>query len=420
MGEGESSFARFIFKKCVTQGLFPYVLVDEIRTVPFLRVHYSLFQSLDEEGGEKMLDTRYMSLALDVAKGAIGQTSPNPLVGAVVVKDGEIVGLGAHLKAGEAHAEVHALRMAGEKARNATIYVTLEPCSHHGRTPPCTDAILQAGIARVVIATTDPNPLVAGRGVARLREAGLEVKVGVLEEEARRLNEVFFHYITSGTPFVTVKTASTLDGKVATETGHSRWVSGAEAREEVHLMRHHHDAILVGVNTVIADDPALTARLDETAKQPVRVILDTTLRTPLTARVVTDGKAPTWIFTTRRAPRDRQEALRQKGVTVICDEERDHVDVPFVLRSLGNRGISSLLVEGGAAVNGAFLQARAIQKVITYISLKLVGGAGAPTSFGGSGIPSMEHAIRLKHVEVERISEHDLRVSGYPDWEGSM
>ncbi|NGQ97411.1 bifunctional diaminohydroxyphosphoribosylaminopyrimidine deaminase/5-amino-6-(5-phosphoribosylamino)uracil reductase RibD [Brevibacillus sp. SYP-B805] len=367
-----------------------------------------------------MLDAHYMSLAIQLAKGAIGQTSPNPLVGAVVVKDGEIVGMGAHLKAGEAHAEVHALRMAGEKARQATLYVTLEPCSHHGRTPPCCDAILQAGISRVVIATVDPNPLVAGRGIARLREAGLEVSVGLLEQEARRLNEAFFHFISTGTPFVTVKTASTLDGKVATETGHSRWVSGEKAREEVHLMRHRHDAILVGVNTVIADDPALTARLDGTARQPVRVILDTTLRIPLSAQVVTDGKAPTWIFTTRRAAREKREALQQHGVRIISDEERDHVDIHWVLRCLGEQGITTLLVEGGSAVNGAFLNARAIQKVISYLSLKLVGGASAPTPFGAAGIPTMDEAIPLKEVEVERISEHDLRISGYPDWKGGI
>ncbi len=364
-----------------------------------------------------MRDVDYMSLALQMARGTAGQTSPNPVVGAVVVRDGAIVGLGAHLKAGEPHAEVHALRMAGEKARGATLYVTLEPCSHHGRTPPCAEAIVQAGVSRVVVATLDPNPQVSGRGVGRLREAGVDVTVGVLETEARKLNEIFFHYITTKRPFVTVKTASTLDGKVATETGHSRWVSGAAAREEVHILRHQYDAILVGVNTVITDDPALTVRMEGEGRHPVRVILDTTLRIPLTARVVNDGVAPTWVYTTERAPLAKQQALAEKGVTVIRLDESDKVDVLSVLQSLGQRGITSLLVEGGAAINGAFLAARAINKVISYVSLKLVGGAGAPTPFGGSGILSMEDAIPLRDIEVERISEQDLRIVGYPQFE---
>ncbi|MBO8164585.1 MAG: bifunctional diaminohydroxyphosphoribosylaminopyrimidine deaminase/5-amino-6-(5-phosphoribosylamino)uracil reductase RibD [Brevibacillus sp.] len=361
-----------------------------------------------------MRDVDYMSVALQMAQGTAGQTSPNPMVGAVVVRDGAIVGMGAHLRAGEAHAEVHALAMAQEKAKGADLYVTLEPCSHTGRTPPCTEAIIRAGIARVVVAALDPNPKVAGQGIKRLREAGIEVVVGVLESEAKKLNEVFFHYITTGRPFVTVKTAATLDGKVATETGHSRWVSGAEARQEVHLLRHRYDAILVGVGTVIADDPALTVRLpDGHARHPIRVILDTTLRIPPAAKVLTDGVAPTWIYTTDRAPRDKQEMLAQRGVEVIRLGS-SRVDVTQVLESLGKRGVTSLLVEGGATINGAFLAARAINKVISYISLKLVGGAGAPTPFGGSGIPIMDEAVPLERIEVERVSEQDLRIVGYP------
>jgi diaminohydroxyphosphoribosylaminopyrimidine deaminase/5-amino-6-(5-phosphoribosylamino)uracil reductase len=366
-----------------------------------------------------MQDVDYMSLALQLARSARGQTSPNPLVGAVVVKDGAIVGMGAHLKAGEPHAEVHALRMAGERAKGGTLYVTLEPCSHHGRTPPCADAVVEAGIARVVVAVLDPNPLVAGGGVARLRAAGVEVTVGVLEEEARRLNEVFFHFITSGKPFVTVKTAGTLDGKIATQTGHSRWITGAEAREQVHQLRRQNDAILVGVNTVIADDPALTARQNgiETGRQPVRVILDSHLRIPLDARVVTDGKAPTWIYTTAHAPREKQAALENLGVRVIPFDS-EQVAVERVLASLGQQGITSLLVEGGAAVNGSFLRARAIQKIIHYVSIKLVGGADAPTPFGGTGIALMDDAVTLRDFEVERVGERDIRIAGYPVWDG--
>lgn len=365
-----------------------------------------------------MNDSDYMLIALQMARGTAGQTSPNPMVGAVVVNNGEIAGMGAHLKAGEPHAEVHALRMAGEKARGATIYVTLEPCSHHGRTPPCVEAILDAGISRVVIATLDPNPLVAGRGVARLREAGVKVTAGVREAEARKLNEIFFHYITTGRPFVTVKTASTLDGKIASETGHSRWITGSESREQVHQLRRQYDAILVGANTVIADDPALTARYKgvEAGKQPVRIILDSRLRIPLHSRVVTDGKAPTWIYTTSDASAEKREALERQGVKVIALEQGEQVPIGPLLASLGEQGITSLLVEGGAAVNGSFLRAQAIDKIISYISLKLIGGAAAPTAFGGNGIASMNDAVHLRDVELELVNEADVRISGYPVW----
>jgi len=332
-----------------------------------------------------------MSVALQLAQGTVGQTSPNPVVGAVVVKEGAIVGLGAHLRAGEAHAEVHALTMAGEKAQGAVLYVTLEPCCHTGRTPPCVEAIINAGVSRVVVATCDPNPKVAG------------------------LNEVFFHYISTGRPFVTVKTASTLDGKTATRTGSSRWVSGEEARREVHLLRHQYDAILVGVGTVIADDPELTARLPNgQARQPIRIILDSTLRLPPTAKVVTDGRAPTWIYTTNRASLAKRQQLERMGIEVIHAGENGKVDVLRVLESLGQRGVSSLLVEGGAAINGSFLAARAINKIISYLSLKLVGGADAPTAFGGMGVSAMEEAVPLDEIEIERISEQDLRIVGYP------
>jgi diaminohydroxyphosphoribosylaminopyrimidine deaminase / 5-amino-6-(5-phosphoribosylamino)uracil reductase len=362
-------------------------------------------------------DARYMSLALELARSAAGQTSPNPLVGAVVVKDGEVVGMGAHLKAGQPHAEVHALRMAGERAKGATLYVTLEPCSHYGRTPPCADAVIQAGISRVVVAVLDPNPLVAGQGVSRLIAAGVEVTVGIGETEARRLNEVFFHYITTRRPFVTVKTASTLDGKIATVTGHSRWITGEEARGQVHELRRRHDAILVGVGTVIADDPELTARTAGTAtgRQPVRVILDRRLRTPLDARVVNDGKALTWIVTSAEAPAEKRAALEERGVTVLVPD--GPVTVERVLDELGARGITSLLVEGGAEVNGSFLRARAVQKIVAYLSMKLVGGAGAPTPFGGPGLERMDEAVPLTDVEWEQVGPHDLRITGYPVWD---
>ncbi|GIO05415.1 riboflavin biosynthesis protein RibD [Brevibacillus reuszeri] len=362
-------------------------------------------------------DNQYMDMALGLAKSALGQTSPNPLVGAVVVKDGAVVGIGAHLRAGEPHAEVHALRMAGDSTRGATLYVTLEPCSHHGKTPPCADAVVAAGISRVVIAVLDPNPLVAGNGVQKLRDFGLEVTVGVREEEARQLNEVFFHFITTKRPFVTVKTASTLDGKIASVTGHSRWITGSAARAQVHELRRQYDAILVGVGTVLADDPELTARCkgQTFGRQPVRVILDSYLRTPLFARVIQGVEhVPTWIFTTEESSPEKREELLAKGVTVIAVARPMTVDA--VLSVLGERGITSLLVEGGAEVNGSFLQARAVQKIVSYVSLKLIGGNGAPSPFGGQGLASMDEAVVLTHTQVEQVDERDIRIIGYPKW----
>lgn len=361
-------------------------------------------------------DVRFMALALELAQAARGQTSPNPLVGAVIVREGQVVGMGAHLKAGEPHAEVHALRMAGEKAKDATLYVTLEPCSHHGRTPPCAEAVVAAGISRAVVAVLDPNPLVAGRGIAILRSAGVDVTAGVCEQEALRLNEVFFHYIQTKRPFVTVKTASTLDGKIATATGHSRWITGEAARGEVHELRRMNDAILVGVGTVLADDPELTARLhgENYGRQPVRVVLDSDLRTPLTARIVQDRYAPTWIFATENSPVDTRQALEAQGVTVITLDGPLQVD--DVLRRLGEKGITSLLVEGGAEVNGSFLRARAIQKVVSYLSLKLVGGSQAPTPFGGTGFATMGEAVSLTDICIEQVDGQDIRIVGYPKW----
>ncbi|MGG1660511.1 bifunctional diaminohydroxyphosphoribosylaminopyrimidine deaminase/5-amino-6-(5-phosphoribosylamino)uracil reductase RibD [Brevibacillus sp. NRS-1366] len=362
-------------------------------------------------------DNKYMAWALDLARSVAGQTSPNPLVGAVVVKDGAVVGMGAHLKAGEPHAEVHALRMAGERADGATLYVTLEPCSHHGKTPPCADAVVAAGISRVVVATLDPNPLVAGTGVQKLRSAGLDVTIGTLEKEAKQLNEVFFHYITTKRPFVTVKTASTLDGKIASVTGHSRWITGSEARAQVHELRRQYDAILVGVGTVLADDPELTSRREGKlyGRQPIRVILDSHLRTPMTARVVQDTeKVLTWIFTTVSASTEKREALLKKGISVITVAEPMMVEA--VLEELGERGITSLLVEGGAEVNGSFLQARAVQKVVSYVSLKLIGGSDAPSPFGGKGFSTMDEAVALSEIQIEQIGEQDIRIVGYPKW----
>lgn len=359
------------------------------------------------------LDMRYMQLALELARGCKGQTSPNPTVGAVIVKNGRVIGTGCHLKAGEAHAEVHALRTAGKEARGSTVYVTLEPCSHTGKTPPCADALVQAGVKRVVVATLDPNPLVAGRGIKRLQEAGIEVETGLFESESRLINEDFNKFIVSGLPFVTIKTAMTLDGKIATVTGHSRWVTGEEARREVHQLRHQHDAILVGVDTVIQDNPRLTTRLPQGGKNPIRIILDSRLRVPEEAHVIVDREAPTWIFTTDHADKNKKRLLEQKSIRVISTGSKPQVDLLRLMQQLGQDQITSVLVEGGAKVNQSFLRERLVDKVIAYIAPKLIGGEGAPTPFGGDGISMMDEAVLLDGITVDQVGR-DIRITGYP------
>ncbi|MFT4413165.1 bifunctional diaminohydroxyphosphoribosylaminopyrimidine deaminase/5-amino-6-(5-phosphoribosylamino)uracil reductase RibD [Fredinandcohnia humi] len=361
-----------------------------------------------------MRDQDYMNLAINVAKAGLGQTNPNPVVGAVVVKDGRVVGIGAHLKAGEAHAEVYAIHMAREKAENATIYVTLEPCSHHGKTPPCADLLIKNKVKRVVVATTDPNPLVAGKGIKKLREAGIEVEVGICKASADALNPVFYHYLDKKIPYVTLKSATTLDGKIATVTGESKWITGDAARLDVHLYRSIHDGILVGVNTVLADDPSLTTRLpDGTGKNPIRIILDTSLRTPLEAKVVNDGNAPTWIIVGNQVNREKLNDFQDKpGVRVLQLNEQT-LSVNSVLTLLGQEGIASLFVEGGAEINGSFLKEKAINQVITYIAPKLIGGKLAPTSIGGSGIETLGEALQVVIKSVEQLGD-DVKIVSEP------
>lgn len=357
----------------------------------------------------------YMKLALQNAAAMKGQTDPNPLVGSVIVNDNRIVGVGAHMKAGEPHAEIHAIRMAGDHTQGATIYVTLEPCSHHGRTGPCAVAIVNAGIKRVVIATLDPNPLVSGRGVAILEEAGIEVIVGVCEEESRRMNEVFNKFIVQQTPFVTLKSAITMDGKISSYSSDSKWITSGEAREDVHMLRNQNAAILVGVNTIIADNPELTTRIPN-GRNPVRVILDSSLRLPLDARVVTDGQAPTWVFTTEAHDAEKREALEAAGVRVFVTESSpssEKVDPAAVLQVLGEQLISSLLIEGGSEINAAFFEAKLVDKVIVYMAPKLIGGRNAPTFLSGTGMEKMNDAVDLTDVNVQSFGK-DFKFTGYP------
>ena len=356
-----------------------------------------------------MKDTDYMSLAIELAKQTKGQTSPNPVVGAVVVKDNAVVGLGAHLKAGEPHAEVHAIRMAGDKAKNATIYVTLEPCSHHGRTPPCSNLIIESKIKRVVIASVDPNPLVAGSGIKRLQDAGIKVEVGLLRKQADELNEVFFHYISTKRPYITIKSATSLDGKIATSTGESKWITGEEARNDVHQYRHEHDAILVGVNTVIKDNPSLTTRLPSGGKNPIRIILDSRLRTPVDAKVVNDGLAETWIITAQSPSREKLEPFLNKEHVKVIPMGQDTIKIPDLLNYLGSQEITSLFVEGGSTVNGSFVQSKCVNQVIMYIAPKIIGGAIAPTAIGGEGFEKITECMSLTIKSVENIGD-DLKI----------
>ncbi|WP_372629158.1 bifunctional diaminohydroxyphosphoribosylaminopyrimidine deaminase/5-amino-6-(5-phosphoribosylamino)uracil reductase RibD [Cohnella sp.] len=358
-------------------------------------------------------DEYYMRLALNLADGASGQTGVNPVVGCVVVKEGRIVGLGAHLKRGEGHAEVHALNMAGAQARGATAYVTLEPCSHYGQTPPCCERLIEEGVSRVVVAAVDPNPLVAGRGIARLREAGIEVLTGVLEAEASARNEAFNKFIRTGMPFVTLKTALSLDGRIATHSGHSRWITGAAAREAVHTLRHRHSGIMVGVQTVLADDPELTTRLAVPALNPTRIVVDSKLNVPPAARVLNDA-APTIVLTTLQADEGRAERLRELGAEVLRRGGGERVDLASAMKALGERGISSVLLEGGGVLNGAMLEAGLIDKVMLFYAPIIVGGEGAPSAFSYVGPNEMSAALRLARVTMQSYGD-DWCVTGYPD-----
>ncbi|MDT3703983.1 MAG: bifunctional diaminohydroxyphosphoribosylaminopyrimidine deaminase/5-amino-6-(5-phosphoribosylamino)uracil reductase RibD [Thermincola sp.] len=361
----------------------------------------------------------YMHMALELAERARGRTSPNPLVGAVIVKDGDIAGLGYHQKAGTPHAEVHALRAAGDKARGAALYVTLEPCSHYGRTPPCSEAIIAAGIKEVYVAMQDPNPLVAGRGIKQMQDAGLTVHLGLLEKDARRLNEIFIKYITTKRPFILFKSAMTADGKIATGLGHSRWVTGEAAREKVHRLRDWYDAILVGVNTVLADNPALTCRLPiGEGRDPIRIILDSAARTPPEAQILNQASdAPTYIVVTDKAPLDRIKTLTSGKAKIIRISQDLHgrVDLRKLLVKLGEMEVTSILLEGGAEIAASFLDNGLIDKTITFIAPKIIGGHKAPGPVGGKGRAMMNQAIKLNDTCWGQVGE-DFFIEGYPDY----
>ena len=363
------------------------------------------------------VDERFMKLALSLAERARGRTNPNPMVGAVIVRDGLMVGQGYHRRAGTPHAEIHAIADAGAKTEGATIYVSLEPCSHHGRTGPCTEAIVKAGLSRVVMAMTDPNPRVSGRGKRILEEHGIQVTTGILESESRKLNEAYIKYITTDRPFVILKTAMSLDGKIATASGCSRWISCEDSRRLVHQIRDEVDAIMVGIGTVLRDDPSLTTRLGiplEKGHDPIRIILDSRASIPLKSKVLNlDSPAGTIIAVTPQAPQDKIDQLKQRAEVLILPEQSGRVDLEALMEKLGRMEIMNILLEGGAEVNASALKAGIIDKVMVFIAPKLISGSTSPCPIGGAGIDDLSEAVYLNDISVERIGE-DILVTGIP------
>ncbi len=362
-----------------------------------------------------MKHEEYMRRALELARHGEGHVSPNPMVGCVVVKDGRIISEGYHERVGEYHAERNALLRCKEDPAGADLYVTLEPCCHYGRTPPCTEIILKKGIRRVFVAALDVNPLVAGKGVQILRDAGVEVVTGILEEEAIRLNEVFYHFFETHRPYVAMKYAMTLDGKIACHTGDSQWITGPASRAYVHGLRKKYSSILVGIGTVLADDPMLNCRTEE-GVNPIRVIVDSSLRTPNDGALAKSAKEiSTWVFTTeetleREEGRAQAEVLRDTGMEVIpCGKGK--VDMAKLLEILAERKVDSVLVEGGGTVNASLLEAGLVDRVYAFLGPKLVGGADSKSPVEGKGVAKMADAAELEEIEVERFDD-DIMITG--------
>ena len=355
-------------------------------------------------------DIEYMRRAMELAERGVGFTNPNPMVGAVIVKGGKVIGEGWHERCGEWHAERNAFKNCTVPAEGATMYVTLEPCCHYGKTPPCTEAIIEHGIARVVVGMEDPNPLVAGKGIALLREAGIEVVCGVEEEALREQNRVFLKYISTKLPWVAMKTAMTLDGKIATRTGDSKWITGAEARAYVHELRHRFMAIVVGIGTAVADDPLLNCRIEgRGVRQPIRVVVDSNARLSLDSQLVkTAGEYRTIVAHTRFAPEERVKALREAGVEMsLCKEKEGLVDVRNLLELLGQSGIDSILLEGGGSLNYTFWAEGLADELYAFIAPKIVGGMNAKTPVEGAGMEKMADAINLELENVLNVG-HDV------------
>ncbi|WP_232828027.1 bifunctional diaminohydroxyphosphoribosylaminopyrimidine deaminase/5-amino-6-(5-phosphoribosylamino)uracil reductase RibD [Paraliobacillus sp. X-1268] len=361
-----------------------------------------------------MTKETYMDLALSLATSTIGQTSPNPSVGSVVVKDGRIIGMGSHLKAGEGHAEVLAMQQAGEEAEGSDVYVTLEPCAHYGKTPPCAELLVQRKVKKVYIACVDPNPEVAGKGIEILKKAGIEVEVGLKEERALKINQYFFYYMKNKRPFVTLKAAMTLDGKTATATGDSKWITSEEAREDVHKQRAIHDAIMVGSNTIKQDDPRLTTRLPQGGKNPIRIILDTNLMINPDAKIL-DNEATTWIICGKNA--DTNDFQRKHAHVKLIQLQTEKLEITAVLDILGEHGIQSLYVEGGSTLHGSFVREGLFQECHWYIAPKLLAGSDAISVVGGISPNNMKEAIDLDIKSIEQVGP-DIKIIARPLQEG--
>lgn len=356
---------------------------------------------------------KMMRRALGLARKGIGKTGPNPAVGCVIVRDGAVVGEGWHRRAGTPHAEVHALAAAGAMAGDADVYVTLEPCAHFGKTPPCAEALVAAGVGRVYAGMVDPNPQVSGKGLERLAAAGIGVVAGLLEDECREVNEPFIKHVTTGLPFVVLKSALTMDGKSATSCGDARWITNDRSRRFVHKMRSRLDAIMVGVGTIIADDPELTCRSPE-GKDPLRVVVDSGLRVPLNARVFHLKSCAKTLVAAVSGDAAKIAGIRELGADVlICKEKDGRVDLHDLMARLGAMGVQSILLEGGSILAGETLRLGLIDKALLFYAPKLVGGEG-PGLFAGSGVERMEDAIRLKKVTLARFGE-DILIQGYPE-----
>ncbi|MDE5583913.1 MAG: bifunctional diaminohydroxyphosphoribosylaminopyrimidine deaminase/5-amino-6-(5-phosphoribosylamino)uracil reductase RibD [Ruminococcus sp.] len=347
----------------------------------------------------------FMKTALVLAENGTGYVNPNPLVGAVIVRDGRIIGKGWHKKYGELHAERNAFADCSENCEGADLYVTLEPCCHHGKTPPCTDIIIEKKIRRVFIGSADPNPLVSGKGAEILRQHGIEVHEGILSEQCDRLNEIFFHFITTGTPFVTMKYAMTMDGKIACHTGLSKWITGEESRKNVHLDRLRHSAVMVGVGTVIADNPMLTCRL-ENGRNPIRIVCDTNLNTPLGCDIVkTANQVPT-VIATSSDDSAKAEEYEKCGCRIMkISRKNGHIDLCELMRTLGSEKTDSVFLEGGGELNYSALKSGIVNKVQAYIAPKIFGGLGAKTAVSGDGVNSPELAYMLENAEIKRFGD---------------
>lgn len=354
-------------------------------------------------------DNYYMKKALELAKLGIGAVNPNPLVGCIIVKDGKVIGEGYHMKFGGPHAEVNAINSSKEDIEGATVYVTLEPCSHFGKTPPCADNLVRHKVKRVVICNNDPNPLVAGNGIKKLQNAGIEVTTGILEKEGLKLNEVFFHYIKNNKPLVISKTAISMDGKIATKHMESQWISNESCREMTHEYRNKYMAIMVGINTVLKDNPSLTSRIkNKKARNPIRIVIDTNLKIPMNSNLVNDNKSKTIIFTCNNDLK-KINLLKEKDVDIhICPKKEEGVDLNFVIEKLGELKIDSVLVEGGATLNDSLFRNNLVDKVKIFMAPKIIGGKDAPSFVSGCGIEKLSEATKLEIKNTTMIDSDIL------------